>query len=253
MVTSKKEVLFPIRKKKSVKFSSIIRIREDLKNLAKKDKKVVESSSTSIKFVNEDANFSHDETPIFKMKEFSCDHYPEEEKIDQEMGENVTRHKIKKNLPTKSFDNLDFIDRRKNFKVLIVDDEKTQRQSLQRMLKAASFPKGFNLEVMSACDGVEAIYKIMNDLDENGDRDPIRCIILDENMKYLNGSKTLEMLQNINYLKDYIKRAFIISLSSHYSVEFEEYMKKCGCHMSVTKPMEKGILNEILNKLIFEY
>jgi CheY-like chemotaxis protein len=241
--------------KKKIKFSSIIRIREDLKNLAKKDKRQVDSRYNYSKFEREDAGYSHDENPII-MKEYKDEETEILDEHKEDVDENLIinfRPKAKRGTLTKSMEILNFgVDNRKKFKIMIVDDEPSQRQALQRQIKSINFGRDVSFEVISASDGVEALYKLMNELNENGDKNPIRCIILDENMKYLNGSKTLELINHINYLKDYIQKAYIISLSSHYSVEFEEYVKKCGCDLSVTKPIEKSYLAEILNRLLIE-
>jgi len=243
--------------KKKVKFDSIVKIREDLKNLTKK---TFQLQGTS-KFFPEKEGFSHDE----KLNKFIIDFnnkdenfYGDEENSGNFMSASKFKTKCKANnsivecSPNRSFDMNDLSVKKLVFKVLVVDDEITQRQALQRQLKSLHLSKDVIFDIILASDGVEAMYKIMSEINENGHNNPIRCVIIDENMKYLNGSKTLQLISQINFLKDYIKNSYIISLSSHYSPEFEQYVKKCGCNLSVSKPIEKSFLTEIMNNLINE-
>jgi CheY-like chemotaxis protein len=244
--------------KKKVKFDSIVKIREDLKNLTKK---TFQLQGTS-KFFPDKEGFSHDEKENKLIIDFN--HNKDENFYgDVENSGNfmlATKFKAKckatnsvlESSPNRSFDMNDLNVKKIVFKVLVVDDEITQRQALQRQLKSLNLSKDVIFDIILASDGVEAIYRIMSEINENGYVNPIRCVIIDENMKYLNGSKTLELIRQINFLKDYIKNAYIISLSSHYSPEFEQYVKKCGCNLSVSKPIEKSFLTEIMNNLINE-
>ena len=244
--------------KNKVKFkkSSIIKIRDELKDLAN-EKKPLTGSYQYSKFSENRDEFSNYNNP-FKVQSIDyidyCDADADiEEYSEINIIENLPKISCKSlvHSPTFSSINNKIHNKKKEFKLkfLIVDDDITQRQSLERLLNSIFVSRNVSHEILTACDGIEALYKIMTDINKDEYNNPIKCIIMDENMKFLNGSKTLGMINQINIFKNYLKNSSIISLSSHYSCDFEEYLKKCGFNFCLTKPIEKSYLSEIISKI----
>lgn len=260
-ILSKKNNDSQVKKKVRFKASSIIKIREDLKDLAK-DKKSLEGSYQYSKFKSHDEDFfQYENENPFKIKTdlVSDEYFDADDDIEEYNKVNIIHCRPKKQISLIDSPNSSIIDilqinkKQLKLKILIVDDDSTQRLALERILKSILNSRDVCFEIISASDGVEALNKIMTEINKDGHNNPIRCIIMDENMKYLNGSKTFGIINQIKSFTDYLKDACLISLSSHYSNDFEEYLKKLGCNYCITKPIEKSFLKEIIKIFWFKF
>ena len=112
-------------------------------------------------------------------------------------------------------------------KLLVVDDCQSVRIKVKRILAAAGY------EVITACDGLEAIEKL--------DEEP-SLIVLDVNMPGLDGYGVCEKLREFGSKYDDLPIVFLTSLESKalelLGREFGAYLNKPVCEQQLISVVE---------------
>lgn len=118
-------------------------------------------------------------------------------------------------------------------KILIVDDNSTNRRVLEELTK------NWLMDPKSINEGFGALYEIMN----NDSAEPYKIILLDENMPDVSGLEVLERLKN-TVLKNPPQ---VIMLSSLDSERNKKLAKELGAKSFLTKPVRSIRLKEIIS------
>ena len=92
-----------------------------------------------------------------------------------------------------SFDNEVKLELKKN-KILIVDDNQFINDSCKKVLENFSNEYGHNFEIIQCVDGIDMIKLVIEDQNVGN---LIKCILTDENMKYINGSEAIQILKKL--------------------------------------------------------
>lgn len=122
-------------------------------------------------------------------------------------------------------------------RVLVVDDNQTDRLIVQRMCESFGLT-----DVQVAEDGSIAESKILN---AELTKKPFQLIFLDYNMPGMNGMK---LLQHIRRSK-FTKAAKVIIMTAGAEVELVEAAVVSGANDFIVKPIALAVLKEKLTKL----
>ena len=76
----------------------------------------------------------------------------------------------------------------------------------------------------------------------------IKCIFIDENMEYLNGSETINIIRR-QEIFGRIHRYYIISLTAFEDEESKNRIIKSGCDIILNKPCTKSEISKIILNL----
>lgn len=128
--------------------------------------------------------------------------------------------------------------------ILIVDDEYLLRSQLNQMItsvleKSSSLSK-YNIIKME--DGVDTLNFVVNS------QLKIRLVISDENMKYINGSKSFEILTFLMNTNKIQRSALFIYTALSSQVQLDEIQSRCHCNEIVSKPISITKLEGLLKK-----
>ena len=118
-------------------------------------------------------------------------------------------------------------------KILIVDDNKENLYMLETLLR------GYNYEVESASDGVEALEKVL----KNG----FGMIISDILMPRMDGFRLCHEVKTNERLK---KIAFVFYTATYTDPKDEEFALNLGAEKFIIKPKEPNVFIEILREVI---
>ena len=116
------------------------------------------------------------------------------------------------------------------YNIIIIDDSQI---TLKLMNKIFIKNKKIN-NIITANDGLDAIHKICNNLDE------IDIVFIDNQMPNLNGTQTVKLLRGINFDK------IIIGITGSSHNELSEF-NFCGTDYIFSKPLDKYKINLILD------
>jgi CheY-like chemotaxis protein len=128
--------------------------------------------------------------------------------------------------------------------IVIVDDHKLIRETTKNLL--INVLKSLNMENFSfieASDGIDLLNIIKTDYSKR-----IKCIFVDENMEYLNGSEAVKIIRNLENNKK-IPQFKMVSITAFDDLETKKNILGAGFDLIVPKPCSKSILTEILNDL----
>ncbi|MBI4948997.1 MAG: response regulator [Deltaproteobacteria bacterium] len=118
-------------------------------------------------------------------------------------------------------------------KVLVVDDEKSIRETLSSILSA----EGFKVE--TARDGREALEIL--------DRTKMTLLITDIKMPGYSG---MDLYESVMQKHEYLKNRIIIVTGDVFSQDVKDFLAKCGCP-HILKPFEPkkltGLIQEVLS------
>jgi len=114
--------------------------------------------------------------------------------------------------------------------VLVVDDSKTMRTILRKILRELGY------EVLEAADGKEAL-KVME-----AEKTAIRLVLTDWNMPVMNGLELLKQLRQDRELSSLI----VIMVTTETESEYMVAALEAGANEYVMKPFTKDILKEKL-------
>jgi CheY-like chemotaxis protein len=100
-----------------------------------------------------------------------------------------------------------------------------------------------DFNITEGSDGIELLNIIRLDRDNK-----IKCIFIDENMEYLNGSETVGIIRKLEQAEK-IKRNFIVSVSLYDDEYSKTKLKNSGVDEVISKPCSKSDLKNILSQL----
>jgi len=112
-----------------------------------------------------------------------------------------------------------------NMKILLVDDDRSNLFVLKNLLEM----RGFEVDTLS--DGKELIECVKNKQNKEIKMKEYHLILLDNLMKYTNGSETLKILRN-----EYDFNQKVVILSGCTTKEDAQYFKDCGADGVLEKP-----------------
>ncbi len=129
-----------------------------------------------------------------------------------------------------------------NINVIIADDDVLIRESTRRILLQSSMNLNLTINILETCDGVETLYLYYMAYINNI---KIFAIFSDENMSFLNGKDSSEIIVNILKSKN-IKAAPFYLLTS---IIQKEQIKSSFCYEEViAKPLNNYDATRILKK-----
>ena len=117
-------------------------------------------------------------------------------------------------------------------KILVVDDNVIIRNSVCRLLKNIIDESEIKYNIIVGNDGIDTLKIVKEDQKENN---KIKIIITDEFMDFMNGSKSIKIIKELES-ENKIKRINIVSLSSSDDdISRMKYIKS-GADSVITKP-----------------
>lgn len=126
-----------------------------------------------------------------------------------------------------------------------MDDQKPIRDSLKNNLKTIFLTYKKDYDLIDASDGIDTLKFIMED---QKNRNLIKCIFTDENMEYMNGSQSIKIIRQMeNDCK--IKKVNIVSVTSFDDEFTKEIILSKGANFLIDKPCNQAALIKILGKL----
>lgn len=129
-------------------------------------------------------------------------------------------------------------DNRPLFTVIICDDEGMICESIKRILKNifesySKFNK-YNLNILIASDGIKCLNLVCDYVSKNK---PIKFILMDNSMPYLDGITTCNIIKNSPVLNQTI-----------YLLSGDDNCIDCKADGFLVKPLDEEDLNKIINK-----
>ncbi len=128
--------------------------------------------------------------------------------------------------------------------IIVTDDEIFTRQSSVRVLKSIASEMKININIIEAQDGVETIFIFYKCISQ-GVR--ISLIVSDENMNFMNGTKTYDVLCEILEKKNLNKINFNL-LTALDNNAFENKYRSQEDFNIVSKPLTRDIARTILSE-----
>jgi signal transduction histidine kinase/CheY-like chemotaxis protein len=131
------------------------------------------------------------------------------------------------------------------YKLLVIDDQQLIRENTVRLIKnvLSSLNMSSDFDIIEGSDGIELLNLIRLDKDNL-----IKCVLIDENMEYLNGSETVSIIRKLEQYRK-IKRYLIVSISGLDDPETKDRLLRSGLDLVITKPCQKNDITKILFKL----
>jgi CheY-like chemotaxis protein len=127
--------------------------------------------------------------------------------------------------------------------ILIADDEVFTRQSTIRILQNISKSLNIKLNIIEAEDGLETIYFVYKCITQGV---KISMILSDENMNFMYGSRTAEILMEIISKKRIAEIPFYL-LTAYDNILIEKYISS-SISQILTKPLTKDSARILLIK-----
>lgn len=131
-----------------------------------------------------------------------------------------------------------------DLKIMICDDDNLILKAERKLLETICKEYKKEVYIQSSSNGLECVYKIFDDYINKGLSYSI--LFIDENMPYMNGTEATSILKKLQSEKT-INNFLVYSVTAH---EDEETLKKIlsyGCDGTVTKPLSKRVLINVLN------
>ena len=127
------------------------------------------------------------------------------------------------------------INQKQILKILVVDDDKIVRNSSIRVLRKFYENQKIEIEITEANDGLDCLnlYFSGNNFD---------IILLDENMKFINGSLFYKISKELNE-KNICKSLHVFIATANTDVDFTNAMKALGVKDVITKPLTVQNIN----------
>ena len=142
-----------------------------------------------------------------------------------------------------SFRDLDenSVDFKSKFSILVIDDQNLVRESTVNLIKKILIDHNIlDYSILEGSDGIDLLYLIKEDYENR-----IKCIFIDENMKYLMGSeavKILRKLQDLNKINNY----YIASVTAFEDEQTKKEISKSGINTIIGKPCTKSSIFSVL-------
>lgn len=157
------------------------------------------------------------------------------------------------NLSTKILDNpinLDTFQHAKDVffpqvkKILVVDDNTILRKSLKRQIAGIVKQNNLSYVIEELQDGIDIVYEIIKDVNND-----IKFVFTDENMDFLNGSKAIEILNDL-YHENKIEKVTYVCVTGFDAPEVKDMIRNSGADYVISKPPDPAEIEKILKKEI---
>lgn len=126
-----------------------------------------------------------------------------------------------------------------------MDDNEIINESNKKIITDILNEYKLNLNIVVANDGYD-IIKIA--LTHEYDYETITCIVTDENMDYMSGSKAIRFIRNFEKVKNLNSRK-IISLTCHEDTNILNNIYNSGADEILSKPLSKNNMKKIFGKI----
>jgi CheY-like chemotaxis protein len=132
-------------------------------------------------------------------------------------------------------------------RIAVIDDHKLVRDNTVNLIK--SILDGIhisNYEIIEGSDGIDLLNIVQKDKEGI-----IKCIFIDENMEYLNGSEAVRIIRKLED-KQKIKKYQIVSITAFDDIDTTNTILSSGINAIITKPCTKSSITNELKKLVLE-
>ena len=116
--------------------------------------------------------------------------------------------------------------------VLLVEDTEDNRQMMRRLLEMSGF------QVVEAINGKEAVEAALEVRPQ--------IILMDLSLPYIDGLAATRRIRSLPGLN----RVPIVAVSAHDTADFHSEALAAGCDAYVTKPINYGELEDLVNRLL---
>lgn len=127
-------------------------------------------------------------------------------------------------------------------KILVVDDNQHIRSSVAKILKDVLLSNDKVFDIIEAQDGIDILKHVMED---QKNRNLIKCVFTDECMEYMNGSQTIEIIRTMEQLNK-IKKVNIVCITSFEDEYNRELILNKGADYIMEKPCNKPAFVKLL-------
>ncbi len=128
-------------------------------------------------------------------------------------------------------------------KILICDDCASIVSSISNLIKRNNYLIN-KFDIVESFDGIESLYQVYQDQIKGN---LIKILFIDENMEYLIGSKTIEIIRDLEK-HNKIRKIYIISLTAFIDEWNVADIKAKGADMVLFKPLNSAVLGEIIEQ-----
>jgi len=224
----RKDILLQISQEKEgsyVKLNKSLQFFNYTERLKDNVIKIEENSSLSQTIIINNLNFV-DETNIKEFKDY------------ENLMNNTGRSNLMKDLINVN-ENCSYF--------LVVDDLEFVRKNTSNLLRSVfSDINKSDYKIIECSDGIELLNYVMNDKENR-----IKCIFIDENMEYLNGSETVKIMRTLEE-KSKINKYHIVSITAFDDHETKNCILKSGVNSIVVKPCSKSSIVDTLKRIGIE-
>lgn len=116
--------------------------------------------------------------------------------------------------------------------VLLVEDTEDNRQMMRRLLEMSGF------QVVEAINGKEAVEAALEVRPQ--------IILMDLSLPYIDGLAATRRIRSLPGLN----KVPIVAVSAHDTADFHSEALEAGCDAYVTKPINYGELEDLVNRLL---
>lgn len=116
--------------------------------------------------------------------------------------------------------------------VLLVEDTEDNRQMMRRLLEMSGF------QVVEAVNGKEAVEAALEVRPQ--------IILMDLSLPYIDGLAATRRIRSLPGLN----KVPIVAVSAHDTADFHSEALEAGCDAYVTKPINYGELEDLVNRLL---
>jgi signal transduction histidine kinase len=158
---------------------------------------------------------------------------------------NINLNEYRSERDSQEENNIEIIRNEEDFyKIVVVDDHKLVRENtinlINSVLNDIDLP---SFEIVEYTDGIELLNALKTDINFR-----IKLILIDENMEYLNGRETVNIIRKLEENKK-INKYFIVSVTAYDDKETKKSILSSGVDSIICKPCTKTDLKSILNKI----
>ena len=136
-----------------------------------------------------------------------------------------------------------------SWKILIIDDHHSLRKSVVNVINTYFTLNNTNEEVYTLIegnDGIDLLYYLKQEND-NGTNN-IKLVIIDENMNYISGSKSIELIRSLEKNNKFYN-VFVCSLTAFSDEETINEIKSKGSNLVIEKPLNQTKFGTIMKEL----
>jgi nitrogen-specific signal transduction histidine kinase/CheY-like chemotaxis protein len=129
--------------------------------------------------------------------------------------------------------------------IVVVDDYKLVRINTINLIKSTLSILNINqYNIIEGSDGVDLLNIVRND-----EKGKIKCIFIDENMEYLNGSETVKIIRKLEQ-KNKVKSQYIVSITAFDDIGTRNNILDSGVNTILSKPCTKTSISQILKNIL---